>query len=418
MKWICTVCSYVHEGDAPPETCPVCGVGADKFVPAGDEGKPAPSAASSASPSTASLSLSKGSPSKGGALTLEDVRDAAREKMRGICAVYPWCDGKAENICNREAYGRAIQMGGVGSGTSFRNNVTSIERLTLKTRVCGEHFEVDSGCEFFGKRLSMPVMGASTSGVSSYGVIGEEQFCADNARGCIAAGSLSWRGDTHLYPEDGSHWGLASIREAGGGVQIFKPREQDVLKRLIGEAEKAGCVAVGVDLDGCGSTNFARAGKPVYRKSVEDLKELVQSTSLPFIAKGIMCVEDAEMCVEAGVKLVGVSNHGGRVMDYTPGVAEVLPEIVRAVAKDVKISADGGVRTGYDVLKMLALGADYVLVGRDLIRASIGGGEEGVRLQMERLGTVLRRAMFMTGCADVDSIGSSILGTRTLSPSY
>ena len=80
----------------------------------------------------------------------------------------------------------------------------------------------------------------------------------------------------------------------------------------------------------------------------------------------------------------------------------------------MKISADGGVRTGYDVLKMLALGADYVLVGRDLIRAAIGGGEAGVRLQMERLGTVLARAMLMTGCRDVGSIGPHILGTGSL----
>ncbi|MBW2261109.1 MAG: alpha-hydroxy-acid oxidizing protein [Deltaproteobacteria bacterium] len=391
MKWICTVCSYVHEGDAPPETCPVCGVGADKFVPAGGEEAARPE----------------------GELTLEAVRDAARQKLQGICAVYPWCDGKPENICNREAYGKAILLGGVGSGTSFRNNVTSLERQRFVTRVCGEHFEVDAGCEFFGKALSMPVMGASTSGVSSYGVIGEEEFCAANARGCVAAGTLSWRGDTHLYPETG-HWGLKAVSEAGGGVQIFKPREQDVLKGLIGEAEKAGCDAVGVDLDGCGSTNFARAGKPVYRKSVKDLKELVGCTALPFIAKGVMCVEDARMCVEAGVKLVAVSNHGGRVLDCVPGVADVLAEIAQAVGSDVKISADGGVRTGYDVLKMLALGADYVLVGRDLIRAAIGGGEAGVRLQMERLGTVLKRAMLMTGCRDVGSIGPQILGTGSL----
>jgi isopentenyl diphosphate isomerase/L-lactate dehydrogenase-like FMN-dependent dehydrogenase len=104
------------------------------------------------------------------------------------------------------------------------------------------------------------------------------------------------------------------------------------------------------------------------------------------------------------------------VLDYTPGVADVLGEIAAAVAGSVKISADGGVRTGYDVLKMLALGANYVLVGRDLVRASIGGGEAGVRLQMERLGTVLRRAMLMTGCPDLPSITPHILGTGSLSP--
>jgi 4-hydroxymandelate oxidase len=81
-----------------------------------------------------------------------------------------------------------------------------------------------------------------------------------------------------------------------------------------------------------------------------------------------LCVEDTLFAVEAGPVAISVSNHGGRVQDYTPGVAEVLPEIASKVKGKVTVLADGGIRTGYDVLKMLALGADAVLVGRDLIR--------------------------------------------------
>ncbi|UCG90457.1 MAG: alpha-hydroxy-acid oxidizing protein, partial [Candidatus Heimdallarchaeota archaeon] len=98
------------------------------------------------------------------------------------------------------------------------------------------------------------------------------------------------------------------------------------------------------------------------------------------------------------------------VLDHTPGTADVLPEIVE-VLKDrkVMILADGGIRTGYDVLKMLALGADAVLIGRDIVRAAVGGGSEGVRLQMDYLGETLRKAMKMTGCSSLEKINSNIL---------
>ncbi len=181
------------------------------------------------------------------------------------------------------------------------------------------------------------------------------------------------------------------------------------MKGLIARAEKAGCPAVGVDLDGCGSTIMAAHGQPVFRKTVKDLRELVEYSSLPLIAKGIMTVEDAMACVEAGVQVVAVSNHGGRVLDCTPGVAEVLPAIVEQVVSKAIITADGGIRTGYDVLKMLALGADAVLIGRDVIRAIVGGGSLGVKFHMERLGQTLRHAMFMTGCPNLSSIVPDII---------
>lgn len=182
-----------------------------------------------------------------------------------------------------------------------------------------------------------------------------------------------------------------------------------MLKRFIHTAEELGCPAVGVDLDGCGSTIMARHNQPVFRKSVKDIKELVQATSLPFIAKGIMTVEDAVSCADAGVKVVSVSNHGGRVLDATPGTAEVLPDIAKQLKGRVVITADGGVRTGYDVLKMLALGADFVLLGRDVIRAAVGAGSLGVRIHMQHIQKILKKAMFMTGVSTIADIDSSIL---------
>ena len=343
-------------------------------------------------------------------LTLEDVRAQAREKLKGICAVYPVCDGAPDRICQRENYGKAIGLGGAGLGGSFRANVEALARVRLHTRVVGDDFVPDTSFDFFGVRLSMPILGASTSGMSAYNnAVTEEDFCRATLVGCREAGTMSFRGDTFFYDEN-RHFALTSISEEGGrGVPIFKPRDQKVLLRLLEQAAALGVPALGVDLDGHGSTNFARAGKAVHRKSVAEIRELASATGLPFIAKGIMHPDDAEACADAGVAAVVVSNHGGRVLDSTPGTAEMLPLIAERVGHRVMVLADGGVRNGYDVLKMLGLGARAVLIGRDLIRAGIGGGTEGVRLQMEQHGKVFRQAMRMTGCPSLAEIGPGVL---------
>jgi isopentenyl diphosphate isomerase/L-lactate dehydrogenase-like FMN-dependent dehydrogenase len=181
-----------------------------------------------------------------------------------------------------------------------------------------------------------------------------------------------------------------------------------VLLRLIEEAEKIGAIAVGVDVDGAGSVPMALKGQPVFRKSAAELKELVQSTRLPFIIKGITSEEDAYAALETGCRVVSISNHGGRTLDSMLGIAEVLPRLVPILKGKVTVTADGGVRTGFDVIKMLALGAEFVMVGREMIRAAIGGGAEGVRSEAEFLAKDLRKAMIMTSCNSRAEIGRHI----------
>ena len=342
--------------------------------------------------------------------TPEEVRDIARKRLKGLCAAYPSCDGNFDKVCQKEAYGKPIGFGGAGQGASFRNNTQALLNLRLKMRVVGDHTEPDTSTDFLGMKIDFPVMGASTAGIEKYNdAMPEKDFCRAVVRGCKDAGTIGWRGDTWFYTPENNPALQVLKEENGRGVPIFKPRAQDVLKRLIHMAEDAGCPAVGLDLDGCGSTIMARHGQPVFRKSVKDLKELIQGTHLPFITKGIMTVEDAEACAEAGAKVVSVSNHGGRVLDSTPGVAEVLPEIAARLKGEVFITADGGVRTGYDVLKMIALGADAVLLGRDIIRASVGAGAVGVAVHMEHIKKVFKKAMFMTGVGSVNEINQHIL---------
>ncbi|MFX1502876.1 MAG: alpha-hydroxy-acid oxidizing protein, partial [Promethearchaeota archaeon] len=299
--------------------------------------------------------------------TLEDVRNIAREKLKGICGVYKDCDGDPRRLCQGQSYGRAFGIGGIGSGTSFNNNFLALRKYQLKMKLIGEDLIPDTTYNFFGKELSMPIMAASVAGVNSFGgdkVITEEEFCRSVVLGCRDAGTIGWRGDTYTYSLESSY-GLNAIAEAGGwGVKIVKPRDQGTIMKFFNKAEEVRCAAVGVDIDGCGSYAMAAHNNPVYKKSIEEIKELVSSTNLPVIIKGIMCVEDALAAKEAGVAAIVVSNHGGRVLDHTPGTAEVLPSIVKEVKGKIKIIVDGGIRTGYDVLKMLALGAESVLIGR------------------------------------------------------
>ncbi|MBF0200580.1 MAG: alpha-hydroxy-acid oxidizing protein [Desulfamplus sp.] len=393
-KWYCLNCSDEQERDSRPDSCSVCGSDAKLMINREDVALPG---------------------------TPEDVRDIARKRLKGLCAAYPFCDGGFDKVCQKEAYGKPIGFGGAGQGRSFAANYASLMNIRLKMRVVGDHIEPDTSTEFLGMKLDFPVMGASTAGIEKYNdAMPERDFCRAVVRGCRDAGTIGWRGDTWFYtPDDNPALDVLKDENLkkdidgtalpGRGIAIFKPRSQDVLKRLITLAEEAGCPAVGLDLDGCGSTIMARHGQPVFRKSINDLTELVRFTSLPFITKGIMSVEDALACADAGASVISVSNHGGRVLDSTPGVAEVLPEIASALKGRVFITADGGIRTGYDVLKMIALGADAVLLGRDVIRAAVGAGALGVKIHMEHIKKVFKKAMFMTGQNSVKGIDGSIL---------
>ena len=344
--------------------------------------------------------------------TLEDVRNIARQKLKGICGVYKDCDGDPRRLCQGQSYGRVLGIGGIGSGASFNNNFIALTKYHLKMELMEENFIPDISYNFFGKELSMPIMGASVAGVNSFGgdsVINEQEFCRSVVLGCKATGTLGWRGDTYTYSLENSY-GINSIAEADGfGVKIVKPRDQETIIKFFKKAEEVGCVAVGVDVDGAGSYAMSTHNKPVFKKSIEDIEELVSSMKLPVIIKGIMCVEDALKAKEAGAAAIVVSNHGGRVLDHTPGTADVLQPIVKELKGKIKILVDGGIRTGYDVLKMIALGAESVLIGRDIIRASVGAGVKGVQIHMEYLQKTFQKAMKMTNCKTLRDVRSDII---------
>lgn len=336
-------------------------------------------------------------------MDMNTLKENAREKMKGFCGLCKVCDG---NWCA----GKVPGMGGTGSGSSFKINYESLKNIKFILRTIHEAKNPVIDTEMFGHKLSFPVLGAPITGTkfNMGGGVSEEEYCMDVIKGCKEAGTIGMIGDTG--DPTCFEFGLKAIKAAGGhGIAIIKPRENDEIIKRIKMAEEAGAIAVGVDLDGAGLVTMKLFGQPVGPKSVEDLKKVVSSTKLPFIAKGIMSVDEALKCVEAGVSAIVVSNHGGRILDYCEASADVLEDIVKAVGDKITVLADGGVRTGGDILKYLALGAKGVLVGRPLIWGSIGGRQEGVELIVNTLKSQLVQSMILTGTEDVKKVSSKII---------
>ncbi|SHK35222.1 FMN-dependent dehydrogenase, includes L-lactate dehydrogenase and type II isopentenyl diphosphate isomerase [Anaerobranca californiensis DSM 14826] len=331
-----------------------------------------------------------------------EIRKKARELMTGYCKVCPVCDGRA---CKGQVPG----MGGVGSGSSFWANLESLGKVKLNMRTIHDKKDPDTSTTIFGRKISLPVMVGPMTGTTYNmgGKVGEKEFVSYLVEGSLKAGSLAMTGDgadPTMYNS-----GLEAIREFGGGIPIIKPRSQQEIISRIKEGEKAGAVAIGVDIDGAGLVTMALKGQPVGPKTVGELKELVQSTHLPFILKGIMTADEAELAVEIGAAAIVVSNHGGRVLDSCPGAAEVLPEIAKKVKGKITIFADGGIRTGTDVLKMLALGADCVLIGRPFVIQAFGGGAQGVEEYYKTIQSQLYGGMILTGCGTIGEIDERII---------
>ena len=139
-----------------------------------------------------------------------------------------------------------------------------------------------------------------------------------------------------------------------------------------------------------------------------DLSRLREVSGLPIVAKGVLRVDGARRCADAGVGAVVVSTHGGRQLDRAISVPRALPDVVAAVGDQIEVYADGGIRTGTDVLCAMALGARAVLVGRPVLWGVAVGGSAGVRDVLDELNDDLREALALAGCASVEDVGSDL----------
>jgi len=337
-------------------------------------------------------------------ISMETILLSAKEKFKKICYVCKNCDGKD---CPTGVPG----MGGIGTGESFRRNIASLKQYKINTRLIHNVTEPNTETKFMDIGLSLPVMAAPITGTVTNmgGAIDELDYNRAVISGCLKSGTIAFVGDG-ASPEK-YKIGLQAITEySGKGIPIFKPRSDnsDIIKRITA-AEKAGAVAVGMDIDAVVFKTMTMKNQSVGPKSFEQLKELISSTKLPFILKGIMNVRDAVAAIEAGAYGIIVSNHGGRVLDEMMGSMDVLDEIAREVRGNLEIMIDGGFREGVDILKALALGASAVLIGRPIAIAAVGMGAEGVSFYLNHLKKDLEKAMILVGCNSIQEISPDII---------
>ncbi|MCD7988711.1 MAG: alpha-hydroxy-acid oxidizing protein [Klebsiella quasipneumoniae] len=341
-----------------------------------------------------------------GKMTYEEVRARARQMMTPRCYVCPECNGRGPCM------GQVPGFGGMGANRGFIANYDSLAAVQLNSRVVHGVHVPDTSIDFFGTKISVPVVAAPTGGTTYNmgGKLTEEEFVTAICGGCAKAGTLGAVADGIGDPVDVYEKRLDTLKNLGFKAIVgLKPRlQKDIIERMK-LAEKAGVVALTIDLDSAGRAARATKGQTVEPKTPEQLKELVKATHLPVLFKGIMTPDEAELCINSGAAGIVVSNHGGRTLADTPGTAAVLPKIADTVNGRCFIMVDGTLARGTDIEKYLALGAQCTLAGRHFVRAAHGGLADGVALFADRLRNELAVAMVLTGAQTIKDINRKMV---------
>jgi len=256
--------------------------------------------------------------------------------------------------------------------------------------------------ELYGETFDTPIMMAALSHLDNV----RENGMIEMAKGAYAANAVNWAG---MGDEDE----LEAITSTGARtIKIIKPyADNDTIFRKIEHAERCGAMAVGMDLDhsfGSNGQYDVVLGEQMRPKTIEELKEFVKSTKLPFIIKGVLSEQDAYKALEAGVKGIVVSHHHG-IMNYAVPPLYILPKIAKVINRQIPIFVDCGISSGMDVFKALALGADAVSVGRAIMEHLRKNGVEGVKNQIIKMTEELAGVMARTCSKDIKHIDSSVI---------
>lgn len=332
-------------------------------------------------------------------MTYQEILENARLCIGKYCKVCPVCNGRA---CKNQVPGPGAK--GVGD-TAIRNYDKWQEIRVQMDTLCANE-PTDTSLELFGKTFKYPIFAGPVGAVNlHYGdKYNDESYNEVLVSACAEAGIAAFTGDgTNPAVMAGA---AAAVKKAGGlGIPTVKPWNLATIDEKLELVKDAGAFAVAMDVDAAGLPFLKNMTPPAGRKSVEELRAIVESCGeIPFIVKGIMTVRGAMKAKEAGASAIVVSNHGGRVQDQCAATAEVLEEIVKAVDGSMKIFVDGGLRSGTDVFKALALGADAVIIARPYVTAVYGGGAEGVSAYTEKLGAELADTMSMCGASSLKEI--------------
>ena len=331
-------------------------------------------------------------------MTYDEVLKSARGNMGPYCKVCPVCNGAA---CKNQMPG----PGAKGVGDNAVRNYQKWQEIRVNMDTIHENKPIDTSVELFGRTFKYPFFAGPVGAMTLHYGEKYDDLAYNNllVDACAKGGIAAFTGDgTNAKVMEGA---TAAIKAAGGlGIPTVKPWNLETIREKMELVHESGAFAVAMDIDAAGLPFLKNMNPPAGSKNVQELSEIVKMAGRPFIVKGVMTAKGARKAKEAGADAIIVSNHGGRVLDQCPATAEVLEEIVKEVNGSMKILVDGGIRSGTDIFKALALGADGVLICRPFVVAVYGGGEEGVKLYIDKLGAELKDAMQMCGAHSVSEI--------------
>ena len=318
--------------------------------------------------------------------------------------VGPFC--KACPICNGRGCGNSMP----GPGSKFPGNVAARnydkwQEICVNMDTLCESYDPDVSFELFGHTFSAPIFAAPLGALSMH--YGDKHtditYNTIMTKAAYEYGIIGFTGDG-VDPAVMKQAAEDMSKIGGMGIPTIKPWNKEFVFEKLDILNEKKIFAVAMDVDGAGLP-FLKAMNPnAGSKTVAEMKEIIDYAKMPFIIKGIMTPQGAKKAVEAGADAIIVSNHGGRVQGGTPSTAEVLPSIVDAVKGQIRIIVDGGIRSGVDVFRALALGAEAVLIGRPVLTAIYGAGPEGLGLYMDKIVGELKSTMTMCGAPSLKDI--------------
>ncbi|MCW1923206.1 alpha-hydroxy-acid oxidizing protein [Luteolibacter arcticus] len=326
----------------------------------------------------------------------------------------------------------AYLSGGAADELTLRENRAAFERLKLSPRILRDLAGANTRLELFGRSYAHPVFIAPTAFHRLFHPDGERATVlgASVMEACLTVSTSAgiplediskaatvppWF-QLYVQADRGFTAELVKRVEAGGYAALVVTADAP-LSGLRNREQRAGFRLPpgieAVNLRGMKSLPLAEGvfGTPLLETAPtwKDLAWLRSLTSLPVILKGVLDPEDARIAVAEGFSGIVVSNHGGRTLDTVPAAIEVLPKIAEAVAWQLPILLDSGIRRGTDILKALALGASAVMVGRPVLHGLAVAGATGVAHVLKILRTELEIAMALTGRATLSSIDRSVV---------
>jgi 4-hydroxymandelate oxidase len=316
--------------------------------------------------------------------------------------------------------------GGSGDETTLAANAAAWRRVSLRPHVLRDVSAVDTRVRVLGHELAAPVCVAPVG----YQTLAHPDGEVAMARGARRAGAL-------LTVSSRSSCRIEEVAAEAGPwwFQAYVLRDRGLTRELVRRAAEAGASALaltgdtpylgrrrrdrdpdlipdevfGVNL----GYGFDRAmAEQAADVTYDDVGWLAEISGLPVVVKGVLRGDDARACAAAGAAGVWVSNHGGRQLDGAVPTAVALPEVAAAVRGAVEVYADGGVRTGVDVLRALALGAKAVFVGRPALWCLATGGQDAVAEGLAELSGGLAHAMGLAGVTRVAQIDRGLCVLR------